>query len=507
MGLGTDNFNPKPNVGIDATSGGVGNGAAGYGPGFNGTPPSQVPTYSSVTGGNPNNPYAVAHSSMDMNYHPNQNAGGAGPFANQNYSLANAQAQVDAATARANAAAGRAAPQSAATQIAPLVQSAGAQVQPTAQAGATQWNPLASAAASAVGPAAQGQAQLGQVSNAQNSAFAQQQSALAQMLSGYANGTTPSLAAAQAQQQSDANVRQQMALAASARPGNFGLAQRAGAQNIGNINTALAGQQNQAMLAERMAAAGQLGGVLQGARGQDQDISLANANAANQMSALNANLGTGANLANAAQQNQMSQFGAQLGQQNSQFNAGQSNQYSTNQAQANQQNAQFNAGAQNQNNQFGSTLGQQNNQYNASAANSYGLSAAQLAQQNNQFNTGASLQQTGLNDSAYNQAMANSLGVQQLNQNGQLGFGQLQNADYLGNLNSQTAIKVAGMQQPSAFTQAASGAASVLPMLGAIGGGMLGGPVGAAAGSYGMSAAEGALGDVGGALSDWFGSI
>jgi hypothetical protein len=77
-----------------------------------------------------------------------------------------------------------------------------------------------------------------------------------------------SFSAEQLRQAAQANVRQQMAMAASGR-GNPASAARTAAQNASGINTGLAGQQALAGIAERNAATGQLGGLLLGARGQD----------------------------------------------------------------------------------------------------------------------------------------------------------------------------------------------------------------------------------------------
>lgn len=69
------------------------------------------------------------------------------------------------------------------------------------------------------------------------------------------------------------NVNQQLAMAASARPGQVGTAQRAAMQNVGAINTGLAGQQTIAGIQEQAANQAMLAGVLGQGRGQDLQFS------------------------------------------------------------------------------------------------------------------------------------------------------------------------------------------------------------------------------------------
>ena len=125
------------------------------------------------------------------------------------------------------------------------------------------------------------------------------QQALVQQLRRRAAGQD-SLAALQLKQALGQNLAQQQALAASARPGNSAMAQRVAMQNAGMQTAGLSGQAQQAMLAEQLGAQNMLGGVLQGARGQD----------------------IGASQFNAAQQNAMAAQRAQLAQQLNQYNAG-----------------------------------------------------------------------------------------------------------------------------------------------------------------------------------------
>ena len=89
-------------------------------------------------------------------------------------------------------------------------------------------------------------------------------------LQGYANGTN-SVSMAQLNQARDANVRNQMALAASSRPGQGAMGARLAQQQIGSLNQQAAQQAVAAGLQERYAANQLLSGHLSGMRGQDMD--------------------------------------------------------------------------------------------------------------------------------------------------------------------------------------------------------------------------------------------
>src|SRR5215831_16705283 len=98
--------------------------------------------------------------------------------------------------------------------------------------------------------------------------FYQRQSALADMMQRYATGQE-SVSQLQLRQAADANIAQQMAMAASARPGQAQLAALTAAQNAGTINTQLAGQSALAGIQERAAAQNALSGLLGTTRGQN----------------------------------------------------------------------------------------------------------------------------------------------------------------------------------------------------------------------------------------------
>ena len=111
---------------------------------------------------------------------------------------------------------------------------------------------------------------------AQDSAFRGNQSQLAQMLMGQAQGRN-SLSAEQLRQGQMSNVAQQQALAASAAPGQQSTALRMAMGNAARQGYGMSGQAAMAGIAERNAAAQSLGGVLSGARAQDQGLATFNA--------------------------------------------------------------------------------------------------------------------------------------------------------------------------------------------------------------------------------------
>lgn len=99
-----------------------------------------------------------------------------------------------------------------------------------------------------------------------------QQMALANLLQRYSTGQD-SVSALQLKQASDANIANQMAMAAGARPGQAQLAGLTAAQQAGSIGTALAGQQSIAGIQERRSAQDALNSVLGATRGQDLQFS------------------------------------------------------------------------------------------------------------------------------------------------------------------------------------------------------------------------------------------
>lgn len=112
------------------------------------------------------------------------------------------------------------------------------------------------------------------------SGFARDQRQLANMLMAQAKGAGPGqqLAAAQAQQMADRGAAQQMAMAQASRGGMGALAGRNAAMQAANIQSRAGEQAMMGGLQAQLGAQGQLGGVLQGARGQDISQNQFNAN-------------------------------------------------------------------------------------------------------------------------------------------------------------------------------------------------------------------------------------
>jgi hypothetical protein len=99
--------------------------------------------------------------------------------------------------------------------------------------------------------------------------FRSGQQDLIRQLQAQARGQGPSLAGMQAYATMDRGMAQQQSLAAGAAPGNEALAARQAMQNSGQLGANTAMTAAQGRVAEQMSAQQQLGGVLQGARGQD----------------------------------------------------------------------------------------------------------------------------------------------------------------------------------------------------------------------------------------------
>lgn len=98
--------------------------------------------------------------------------------------------------------------------------------------------------------------------------FRDQQMRLNKQLENQAMGVGPSLAQNQLQQATDQNIAQQMAMAASARGGNVGMAQRIAAQNAGAAQQQMAQQAGIMRLQEQQSAQGLLNqGIGQGRQG------------------------------------------------------------------------------------------------------------------------------------------------------------------------------------------------------------------------------------------------
>lgn len=111
----------------------------------------------------------------------------------------------------------------------------------------------------------------------QDMAFRQNQSNLANHLMLQATGQSPSIAAMQTQDAMGQNIAGQFALANSNQGSNHGAAVRNAMNQVGNMGGQLAVQSGLARLAEQQQASGQLGNVLQGARGQDLEQAIGQA--------------------------------------------------------------------------------------------------------------------------------------------------------------------------------------------------------------------------------------
>lgn len=133
-----------------------------------------------------------------------------------------------------------------------------------------------------------------------DSQFRADQAFLVSQLQSMAAGSGPSAAALQMRQAMDRAAAAQASAVAGAggRGVNQGAAQRNASNNTAALQQGIAGQTAMARVQEQLGAIQNLGGVLQGARGQDIGLSQFNA----------------------AQQNAMAQFGAQLQMQQEQLN-------------------------------------------------------------------------------------------------------------------------------------------------------------------------------------------
>lgn len=128
----------------------------------------------------------------------------------------------------------------------------------------------------------QGTPGLGPASTSMGSPFRSQQEGLSGLLMARARGQGL-VSGLQADQGAQQAVAAQQALAASAPPGSGAMAQRLMMQNAGDVMSGLTGQRALAGAQESQMAAGQLGGVLQGARGLDQgDAAMRNQRATEQ---------------------------------------------------------------------------------------------------------------------------------------------------------------------------------------------------------------------------------
>lgn len=120
--------------------------------------------------------------------------------------------------------------------------------------------------------------------------FRGDQNQLARMLMKQAQGRGPGqqLVRMQAQGAADRGMQQQLSMANSGRPGMGAMGMRNAMMNSGNIQSQVGGQAAVAGLQAQLGAANQLGGVLQGARGQDEQLRMFNAGQRQQGSQFNA---------------------------------------------------------------------------------------------------------------------------------------------------------------------------------------------------------------------------
>lgn len=257
------------------------------------------------------------------------------------------------------------------------------------------------------------QANAANIDRAGDQYWGSQQANLARLLNQTANGQGPSAASMQYQDAASRNLRQQMAMAASAQ-GNMssGLAAKQALTNAAVQNQGLAQQAAIARAQEQLNAQNQLGQVLGQARGQEQGLATGQAGLEQQARLSNQQYNNQFALQDAANRQQMELANTGYANQANQFNAQQqfeASKYNTNlSAQMQMQNAQqANAMAQlqanlNQNaNLANLQYGVNQNQFKDSQL--AGLLGAQAGMGSNMSNLGMSWEQ--LKDSQFNNAM------------------------------------------------------------------------------------------------------
>lgn len=319
----------------------------------------------------------------------------------------------------------RAAPQIAAPTVNPLATATGATLGPSQAVQAAQLAAAAQAAGVAAPHAGQASATaIAPASVAADSAFRAQQQDTADYLQRLMNGQD-SAAAVQAKMQSDQLLRQQAALAASARPGSAVAAGRIAAQNMGTMGAQLEGNTLAAQLQERASATGLLSQLLGTARGQDLDLSKFNADQSNQNSRLGAQLGTSASIANAGNTTSASIAGSQNATQLNMFNAGQKNDLAKTAAQLQQEASLDTARRADAAAQARAQLEQNSGQFNASQTNAYNQYLAGLQEDASKANAGYSLQGQSQNDALLQGLLGQQLGTMGLQQQGNIAGAQL----------------------------------------------------------------------------------
>lgn len=210
-----------------------------------------------------------------------------------------------------------------------------------AQAGRTVLGPTSLADETQLGPTAL--ADQTDIDMSKQAEFREGQQGLISGLQGAISGKDPSVAAIMLRQQADRNIANQFALAQSARGGNVGMSQRTAAINAANIGQTLAGQQALLRAKEITDARGQMGSVLDSARGADvslatkqadlaQQVKLANAGFTNTANMTQAQLSQAVKLANAGFKNTANTTQAQLDQATTALNTTQMNSVNTSNA-------------------------------------------------------------------------------------------------------------------------------------------------------------------------------
>lgn len=153
------------------------------------------------------------------------------------------------------------------------------------------------------------QAGAAQVNQAQQAEWRQRQLALANQLQGVSTGAQRGAGEMAANRAAQQAIASQQAMARMGRGGNAALAARGAARNTADITGQMAGQAQQAAMQDQASARAQLGGLVQGARGQDigmattqaglqQQVNLANMSAQNQQIFQQAGLDQATSLAN-----------------------------------------------------------------------------------------------------------------------------------------------------------------------------------------------------------------
>lgn len=153
--------------------------------------------------------------------------------------------------------------------------------------------------------------------------FRQKQINLANSLESSASGQGPSVAQMQLDRANEQAIKNQMAMVASARGGNPVLAQRQAAMNVANLQQENAAKSAEMRLAEAIQARGQLGSVLDSARGQDIGVSSSQAGLQQEAARVNKQAEDSRALTQAGLAQEASKINTTTGADLSKFNEGQ----------------------------------------------------------------------------------------------------------------------------------------------------------------------------------------